>query len=208
MSQAAPSAPAAAGSSWQQVAAAAAAGGLHAPGLTNEAGEYNCFLNVIIQCLWHCADFRAAALAWPPALVGADPVVAALQGLLRDIDRESAASLRASAVAGGTGGGAALLPRRGSVNPNRLREALSQVPGQQFRVSHARLFRACVHTESACTCTHPSSTRAACRAPNAGQMGEMNDAGEVLLTIYERIRSVSAQAAAVVDAVFGLSVYE
>jgi len=28
-------------------------------GLTNEAGEYNCFLNVIIQCLWHCSDFRA-----------------------------------------------------------------------------------------------------------------------------------------------------
>ncbi len=29
-----------------------------ATGLSNEAGEYNCFLNVIIQCLWHCTDFR------------------------------------------------------------------------------------------------------------------------------------------------------
>ena len=28
-------------------------------GLSNEAGEYNCFLNVIVQCLWRCADFRA-----------------------------------------------------------------------------------------------------------------------------------------------------
>ena len=27
-------------------------------GLRNEAGEYNCFLNVIVQCLWRCADFR------------------------------------------------------------------------------------------------------------------------------------------------------
>ena len=27
-------------------------------GLQNEAGEYNCFLNVIIQCLWRCTDFR------------------------------------------------------------------------------------------------------------------------------------------------------
>ena len=27
-------------------------------GLCNERGEYNCFLNVIIQCLWRCADFR------------------------------------------------------------------------------------------------------------------------------------------------------
>ena len=29
-----------------------------ATGLTNAAGEYNCFLNVIVQCLWHCGDFR------------------------------------------------------------------------------------------------------------------------------------------------------
>ena len=28
------------------------------PGLQNEAGEYNCFLNAIIQCLWRCANFR------------------------------------------------------------------------------------------------------------------------------------------------------
>ena len=26
--------------------------------LRNEIGEYNCFLNVIIQCLWRCAEFR------------------------------------------------------------------------------------------------------------------------------------------------------
>jgi hypothetical protein len=27
-------------------------------GLQNETGEYNCFLNVIVQCLWRCAEFR------------------------------------------------------------------------------------------------------------------------------------------------------
>ena len=27
-------------------------------GLRNETGEYNCFLNVIVQCLWRCAEFR------------------------------------------------------------------------------------------------------------------------------------------------------
>ena len=26
--------------------------------LRNEAGEYNCFLNVLVQCLWHCREFR------------------------------------------------------------------------------------------------------------------------------------------------------
>ena len=38
--------------------------------------------------------------------------------------------------------------------------------------------------------------------------GEMNDAGEVLLTIYERVMGVSRAAAAAVDAIFGLSVSE
>jgi hypothetical protein len=28
------------------------------PGLRNEAGDFNCFLNVVLQCLWRCADFR------------------------------------------------------------------------------------------------------------------------------------------------------
>jgi hypothetical protein len=30
---------------------------LAAPGLQNQIGEYNCFLNVIIQSLWHCRSF-------------------------------------------------------------------------------------------------------------------------------------------------------
>jgi hypothetical protein len=29
-----------------------------AAGLANEAGEYNCFLNVVVQCLWSCKAFR------------------------------------------------------------------------------------------------------------------------------------------------------
>ena len=39
------------------------------PGLRNETGEYNCFLNVIIQCLWHCTGFRAAIMALPPGML-------------------------------------------------------------------------------------------------------------------------------------------
>lgn len=26
--------------------------------LQNDVGQYNCFLNVIVQCLWHCREFR------------------------------------------------------------------------------------------------------------------------------------------------------
>lgn len=35
-------------------------------GLRNATGEYNCFLNVIIQCLWHCHDFRKQVMKWDP----------------------------------------------------------------------------------------------------------------------------------------------
>ena len=48
------------GSGWQQPQGAARQWGteLALAGLRNETGDYNCFLNVIIQCLWRCADFR------------------------------------------------------------------------------------------------------------------------------------------------------
>ncbi len=39
-----------------------------AAGLQNSAGEFNCFLNVIIQCLWYCSCFRTAVMAWPPSV--------------------------------------------------------------------------------------------------------------------------------------------
>ena len=42
--------------------------------LRNEAGEYNCFLNVVVQCLWQCAEFRKkvrqrGARAWGTDLI-------------------------------------------------------------------------------------------------------------------------------------------
>jgi hypothetical protein len=45
--------PPAAGATARKKAAA-----LALPGLRNEAGDFNCFLNVVLQCLWRCADFR------------------------------------------------------------------------------------------------------------------------------------------------------
>ena len=36
-----------------------------AGGLRNATGEYNCFLNVVIQCLWHCGCLRQAVMMWP-----------------------------------------------------------------------------------------------------------------------------------------------
>ena len=37
-------------------------------GLRNATGEYNCFLNVIIQCLWHCREFRRSVMEWHPSV--------------------------------------------------------------------------------------------------------------------------------------------
>jgi len=36
------------------------------PGLQNNAGEYNCFLNCILQCLWNCQELRPTILSWQP----------------------------------------------------------------------------------------------------------------------------------------------
>ncbi|KAL4433789.1 hypothetical protein ABPG75_000230 [Micractinium tetrahymenae] len=135
------------------------------PGLRNEAGEYNCFLNVIIQCLWRCADFRQQIMAWGPETCARDPVLAALHSLFHAFAAEEA-QRRAGGPLTGTAA------RRGTVDPSQLRQALSVESGEQFRV------------------------------------GEMNDAGEVLLTLYERTISMGAAAELAVKSIFGLPVEE
>ena len=43
------------------------------PGLRNESGEYNCFLNAVVQCLWRCRAIRAGLLALQPTAVQVGP---------------------------------------------------------------------------------------------------------------------------------------
>lgn len=40
----------------------------HAAGLHNQTGEYNCFLNVIVQCLWSLEGFCEQIMEWPRAV--------------------------------------------------------------------------------------------------------------------------------------------
>ena len=35
---------------------------------TQMQNTYNCFLNVIVQCLWRCGSFRRAVMQWPQAV--------------------------------------------------------------------------------------------------------------------------------------------
>ena len=80
-------------------------------GLKNETGEYNCFLNVIIQSLWHIRRFRNVLLAPEAAdhMHEGDPcVVCALRGIFL--------ALAANESEGGS---------KLSVSPTPLRLALS-----------------------------------------------------------------------------------
>ncbi|XP_068647047.1 uncharacterized protein [Aristolochia californica] len=87
-------------------------------GLLNEVGEYNCFLNVIIQSLWHLRRFREEFLGAPRSVhqhVGYPCVVCALYDIF------TALSLASSDA-----------PRE-AVAPTRLRIALSNLyPDSNF----------------------------------------------------------------------------
>jgi hypothetical protein len=54
-----------------------------AAGLANETGEYNCFLNVVVQCLWNCMTFRKMLVKGCKET--GQPVVRALVDLFEDL---------------------------------------------------------------------------------------------------------------------------
>eukprot|EP00887_Chlorella_sp_A99_P005123 scaffold25.g5123.t1 len=248
--------------------------GLGLAGLSNAAGEYNCFLNVIIQCLWSCVEFRHAAASWPREACATDDVVAALQGLFQQYgelaragpqeqqagEAEAACAPRSPAPAARAGGApisngttsptssappspgvadaAARLPaslgptppaspappvRPGTPPPPPSAAAAS--PGGGSWAQRAAAFPARGEAPGGGGATgapagagvtrrrkvlNPTPLREALAAlPTAQfQVGEMSDAGEVLLTIYEHIGGVSQEAADQVDACFGLRVRE
>lgn len=55
------------------------------PGLQNQIGEYNCFLNVIIQSLWNCRHFRAPFKAASAAFCSAQVPLCLLLRLINGI---------------------------------------------------------------------------------------------------------------------------
>ena len=55
-----------------------------ATGLRNATGEYNCFLNVIIQCLWHCGCFRRRIQSWQPDMYQVRPPLALAAALNKE----------------------------------------------------------------------------------------------------------------------------
>lgn len=126
-------------------------------GLSNMQGQHNCFLNVIIQSLWHLPAFRTALLHLPhaPSDSGALPKDTAVAKALHNIfaalsqpppEAQVAAAQRDAEVQSASGGlpsaqqlqqqerdessGAAAASADAvgqSVSPDELREAMSQL---------------------------------------------------------------------------------
>ncbi|KAK9803715.1 hypothetical protein WJX73_005429 [Symbiochloris irregularis] len=100
--------------------------GAPATGLQNNIGEYNCFLNVIVQCLWRCQDFRVAFMDLHPSSLQAHPIVAALLELFQALaDRDECHQQQLAGVVQQLAAGYG----RKVVNPSVLRKALADVDG-------------------------------------------------------------------------------
>jgi hypothetical protein len=66
--------------------------GVSAAGLANQAGEYNCFLNVVVQCLWSCKAFtrEVRGIATQKSEYDKHPVVEALLNLFGSMEAAEA----------------------------------------------------------------------------------------------------------------------
>ena len=174
--------------------AAAAAGStaessLATPGLANELGEYNCFLNVVIQCLWHCSEFRAAVMAWSPEIYQADPVVHALRNLFTALAETQTTN---------EGGNESIITAA-TAGPNA-----ANTPTATPNASS-------ISTRSGSTVVNPAELREALAAVDARfATRQMADAAELLEQIFEQVAVACATAGvpSAVDSVFGICVTE
>ncbi|GAB4814795.1 hypothetical protein N2152v2_001841 [Parachlorella kessleri] len=139
-------------------------------GMTNAPGAYNCFLNVVVQCLWHLAPFRTALLELP-----APDGLEARGGAPADVHVMQALWTVFRAMAGGD------MPQQ--------QQAQQQQQQQQQRsrrppVSAAPLREAL------------SGLRGGAAAAAAFELSEMHDAAEVLGELFDSMHRAQLGAAA------------
>ena len=161
-----------------------------AAGLANATGEYNCFLNVVVQSLWHLPPFRRQLLEIiVPDDVGTEEGKSsrrgrggtrggrkARSGKLRKLDKQHAqllvSALRSIFIEYDAAANAPSSDRLGgAVSPSALRVALAEV------FAGSALF----------------------------QESQMNDASEVLLELFDALHTAGHS---FVDALFGLRLEE
>jgi hypothetical protein len=172
-------------------------------GLRNEDGQYNCFLNVIIQALWHLRSFRqrllqlqapaaAAAAAGaangptgPPAALSADiQVLRALRAVFQDLSKAANASLPAAADTPA----AAVAAEQGQIKAGSgSRSSASSSGGSEWLVCPAVLREALARLDLGA-------------AAISIELSEMHDASEVLNEVFTALHHAEAgRAAAVAD---------
>lgn len=142
----------------------------------------------------------------PTSTPSAQELFAELTAL--DIQRQDAAA----AAAAGDAPPAARAAQRPLIDPTPLREAINALPGQEFKIGESWCQLGWVRGggRSCCPATRLlSPTRTQPLGAPSLAAGEMSDAGELLLVLFEHVKAAAPPAAAAaVEAAFGLQVAE
>jgi hypothetical protein len=104
------------------------------PGLQNNTAENNCFLNVLIQCLWHCSMFATLVLQYASELGEGGHVARALLHIFHQfaVDVEAAEAAVAAAA-----GKAVVTRARSVVTAACLGEALLRLKKKDLHAGKA-----------------------------------------------------------------------
>ena len=161
-------------------------------GLSNTQGQYNCFLNVIIQSLWHLPAFRSALLNLPSALSdnGASPkdtaVVRALHSVFTAFstsppDAQQAAAQRDAQVQSASAGSPSARQLQQQEQAESSTSAAASSPADAVRQSIS-----------------PDELREALSKLEKGQssiefdLSEMHDAAEVITPTHLKLQTYAA----------------
>ena len=149
-------------------------------------------------------------LSWEPNVTASNAVAHALHSLFLAL--QGAVHQQAAAAAGSGAAAAGGAPV--AVNPTKLREALAALPGQaEMQLGERRptgapvaALRLCSLPGAPCAGRLPPTALRprALPWPAPTRAGEMSDAGETLLLMFEKVREASPATAAALDDLFGL----
>ena len=153
-------------------------------GLSNMQGQYNCFLNVIIQSLWHLPGFRTALLNLPvaPSDNGASPKDTAVAQALHNVFAALSQSPPEAQMAAAQ--------RDANVQSASAGSPPAQQLQQQERVESSGFAAASTDVDAVRQSISPDELREAMSQLEKGQtpikfdLSEMHDAAEVLTFPY------------------------
>ena len=165
-------------------------------GLTNAPGAYNCFLNVIVQSLWHLTSFRGALLRVSPQELtrkGAKPADVSLLIALQSLFKALSATEHPSSISSSAD------DKVVSISPRELRHALSGLRSTTNTTTTTNTTATTMTTyasPAAISSSHssmasipPPPESSSMSAPSSARfdVSEMHDASEVLVEIFDAL---------------------